>query len=53
MWILVISLVLLAVVARVLGIICDKRIEKKIADSELTGYPEAIKIDSECCGQHE
>jgi hypothetical protein len=53
MWILIIGLVLLAFVALVLGIVRNKRIEKKIADGELTGYPEATKIDTECCGQHE
>jgi hypothetical protein len=46
MWILGISLVLLAVVALVLGIVRDKGPEKN-----KTG--EVTKVDPECCGQHE
>ncbi|KAA6323035.1 hypothetical protein EZS27_027488 [termite gut metagenome] len=53
MWILGISLVLLAVVALILGVARDKRMKKKMANGELTDYPEATKIDPECCGQHE
>ncbi|KAA6339680.1 hypothetical protein EZS27_012412 [termite gut metagenome] len=53
MWILGISLVVLAVVARILGILRDKGPDKNKTDGELTVRTEATKIDPECCGLHE
>jgi hypothetical protein len=53
MWILGISLVVLAVVALVLGILRDKGPDKNRTDGELTARTEATKIDPECCGLHE
>ncbi|MEG2514465.1 MAG: phospholipase [Bacteroidaceae bacterium] len=53
MWILVISLVLLAIVASLLGIYRNRAIKKKIEKGELNRFPEVKEVDSQCCGQHE
>lgn len=52
MWILFISLVILAVLALLLGYYHNKQIRKKIARGELKEFPEVKEVDGECCGQH-
>lgn len=53
MWILIVSLVLLAIVALVAGYIRNVRLQKKIDRGELDAMPEVKEVDVECCGQHE
>lgn len=53
MWILVVSLALLAIVAMIAGYIRNKRLQKKIDRGELDRFPEVKEADAECCGQHE
>lgn len=53
MWILIISLLLLAGVAMIAGYTRNKRLQKKIDNRELENFPEVKKADAECCGQHE
>lgn len=53
MWILIISLLLLAIIALLAGYIRNRRLQKKIDRGELDRFPEAKEIDVECCGQHE
>ena len=52
MWILVISLLVLATVALILGRYRNRQIRKKIAKGELESFPEVKEVDGECCGQH-
>ncbi len=53
MWILIYSLVALAVVALAAGYIRNRRIQKRIDRGELDAFPEVREVDEECCGQHE
>ena len=53
MWILIASLVLLAIVAMIAGYIRNQRLKKKIERGELDKFPEVKEADVECCGQHE
>lgn len=53
MWILIISLIALALVAATAGIIRNRKLQKKIDRGELDAMPEVQEVDSECCGQHE
>lgn len=53
MWILIISLIALAVVAAVAGTIRNRRLQKKVESGELDAMPEVKEVDQECCGQHE
>lgn len=53
MWILIISLIVLAVVAAVAGTIRNRRLQKKVESGELEAMPEVKEVDQECCGQHE
>lgn len=53
MWILIISLIALAVVAAVAGTIRNRRLQKKVESGELEAMPEVKEVDRECCGQHE
>ena len=53
MWILIISLIALAVVAAVAGTIRNRRLHKKVESGELDTMPEVKEVDQECCGQHE
>lgn len=53
MWILIISLLILALVAAVAGVIHNRRLQRKIDRGELDAMPEVRKVDMECCGQHE
>ncbi len=53
MWILIISLIALAVVAAVAGTIRNRRLHKKVESGELDAMPEVKEVDQECCGQHE
>ena len=50
MWILIISLIVLALVAATAGIIRNRKLQKKIDRGELDAVQE---VNSECCGQHE
>lgn len=52
MWILVISLLVLATVALILSSYRNRQIRKKIAKGELESFPEVKEVDGECCGQH-
>ena len=53
MWILIVSLIVLAVVAAVAGVIRNRRLRKQVESGELEAMPETVQVDSECCGQHE
>lgn len=53
MWILIISLIILACIAAVAGIIHNHQLQKKIDRGELDTMPEVKEVDMECCGQHE
>ena len=54
MWILIISLIVLALVAATAGIIRTRKLlQKKIDRGELDAMPEVQEVNSECCGQHE
>lgn len=53
MWILIISLIVLALIAAIAGIIRNRRLQKKIDRGELDAMPEVKEADAECCGQHE
>lgn len=53
MWILIISLIILALVAAVAGMIRNRRLQKMIDRGELATMPEVKEVDTECCGQHE
>lgn len=53
MWILIISLIVLAAVALVSGYLHNRRLRRKIERGELKQMPEIKQADSECCGQHE
>jgi len=53
MWILVISLIILAFVAAAAGIIRNRKLQKKVESGELDAMPEVVEVDQECCGQHE
>lgn len=53
MWILVISLIVLACIALLAGYIRNRRLQKKIERGELDAMPEVKEVDAECCGQHE
>lgn len=52
MWILVFSLIILAVLVFLLGYYHNRQIRKKIAAGELESFPEVKEVDTECCGQH-
>lgn len=52
--ILIISLLILAVIALMLGALRNRSIRKKIERGELEEYPDIKQIeDMECCGQHQ
>lgn len=53
MWILIMSLALLAIVALIAGYIRNRRLQKKIDLGELDRFPEVTEVDVACCGQHE
>ena len=53
MWILIISLIVLALVAAVAGVTRNRKLQKKIDRGELDAMPEVQEVDAECCGQHE
>ncbi|WP_071150482.1 phospholipase [Bacteroides ndongoniae] len=53
MWILIVSLIVLAVVAAVAGMIRNRRLRRQLESGELEAMPEVVEVDSECCGQHE
>lgn len=53
MWILIISLMVLAVVAAVAGVVRNRRLQRKVDNGELETLPEVKAADMECCGQHE
>lgn len=53
MWILIISLIALALVAAVAGMARNRMLQKKIERGELDAMPEVKEVDAECCGQHE
>ena len=53
MWILIISLIALALVAATAGIIRNRKLQQKIDRGELDALPEVQEVNAECCGQHE
>lgn len=53
MWILIISLIALALVAAAAGIMRNLRLQKKIDRGELDAMPEIREVDAECCGLHD
>lgn len=53
MWILIISLIVLAAIAAIAGSVRYRRLQKKIDRGELKAMPEVKEVDAECCGQHE
>lgn len=53
MWILILSLIILAIVAALAGSIRYHNLRKKVENGELDAMPEVVEVDEECCGQHE
>lgn len=53
MIILLISLVVLALVAALIGALRYRRLQKMVERGELEAMPEVVEVDEECCGQHE
>ncbi|MBE6287941.1 MAG: phospholipase [Mediterranea massiliensis] len=53
MWILILSLIILAIVAAIAGSIRYRYLHKKVENGELDSIPEVVEVDEECCGQHE
>ena len=53
MWILIVSLIALALVAAAAGMVRNRMLQKKIERGELDAMPEVKEVDAECCGQHE
>lgn len=53
MWIFIISLIVLAAVAAMAGMLHNRQLQKKVDRGELDALPEPVQVDSECCGQHE
>ncbi len=53
MWILIISLLVLALFALLLGILRNRKLHRKVAKGELDELPATRLADMECCGQHE
>lgn len=53
MWILLISLLVLAVASAVIGTLRYRHLQKKVENGELEAMPEVVEVDAECCGQHE
>ena len=53
MWILIVSLIALAVAAAIAGVIRDRRLRQQVKSGKLKSMPEVIEVDSDCCGQHE
>lgn len=53
MWILIISLIVLALVAATAGAIRHRRLQKLVEQGELNALPEVKEVDAQCCGQHE
>ena len=47
MWILIISLIALAVVAAIAGTVRNRRLQKKIDNGELDAMPEVQAVDAE------
>ncbi len=50
---MVITLVILAIIAAIVGYVLDRRVKQQIARGELEAVPEIITVDDECCGQHQ
>ncbi len=50
---LVITLVILAIIAAIVGYVLDRRMKQQIANGELEVEPEIVTVDEECCGQHQ
>ena len=53
MWILIISLIALALVAATAGIIRNRKLQKKIDRGELDAMTVVQEVDAECCGEQE
>ncbi|MEG1563237.1 MAG: phospholipase [Bacteroides sp.] len=53
MWVLIVSLLCLAIVALLAGYVRNRRLQQKIDRGELSDFPEVNDVDGECCGQHE
>lgn len=53
MWILIISLIALAFVAAIAGVLRNRKLQKQVERGELEALPEVQEVDMECCGQHE
>ena len=50
---LIITLAVLATIAMAVGYWLDRRTQQQIANGELEAEPEIVKVDEECCGQHQ
>lgn len=53
MWILAVSLLILAGLALVFGWVRNHNLQKKIERGEIERFPEVKEADTQCCGQHE
>ncbi|MDL2299361.1 phospholipase [Bacteroides sp. OttesenSCG-928-E20] len=53
MWILAISLFVVAIIALVLGYFRNRNLQKKLERGEIDALPDIVEVDAECCGQHE
>ena len=53
MWILVVSLIVLALVAAAAGFVRNRHLQRQVDRGELEAMPDVKTMDMECCGQHE
>lgn len=53
MWILIVTLIGVALFGLVAGYFYNRNIQKKIDRGELEEAPPVVTVDSECCGQHQ
>jgi hypothetical protein len=53
MWVLVITLLVVAFIALILGYIRNKSLQRKIERGELDHIPGVTEADVECCGRHQ
>lgn len=53
MWILILFLVIITIIAMLVGIIRNRKIQEQIKRGEIEKEPDIKEVDTECCGQHE
>lgn len=53
MWILIVSLLALALAAAAAGTVRHRRLQRQLERGELEAMPQVKEVDAGCCGQHE